>query len=144
MASRLARARPLSSLSPAFAVARLRRNVLGNSDLGLIFLNREATGPTSGPPHNRSYGVDANLRLVGNKLVINSYLAASEASDSTSNGTAPDLGGLARLALGRVGDGETGGGDLRSGHRLRALAWRAMCSGTWGSTPGLTSGGSRS
>lgn len=69
-----------------FAVARLRRNVLGNSDVGLIVLSREPTGSDSAP-YNRSYGVDANIRALGN-LVINSYVAASDGRGAASDGAA--------------------------------------------------------
>ncbi len=78
-----------------FAVARVKRNVFGNSDVGLIVLNREATDSTS---YNRSYGLDANVRLLGN-LVINSYLAASDAPGSTSDGTAGRVSVAYRSAL---------------------------------------------
>ncbi|HXV86166.1 MAG TPA: DUF5916 domain-containing protein [Gemmatimonadales bacterium] len=69
-----------------FSVARLRRNVLGNSDVGVILLNRQPTG-ASGGPANRSYGIDANFRALGN-LVVNSYLAASDAEGTSSDGLA--------------------------------------------------------
>lgn len=71
-----------------FAVARLRRNVLGNSDVGVIVLNRQATDLTGGPAYNRSYGVDANLRVLRNRLVVNSYVAVSDAPGVGSDGTA--------------------------------------------------------
>jgi len=73
-----------------FAVARLRRNVFGNSDVGFIVLDRHATD--SAGLYNRSYGADANIRLLRN-MVINSYVAASEA-----NGTAAD-GDAARVSV---------------------------------------------
>jgi hypothetical protein len=68
-----------------FAVARVRRNILGNSDIGILAANRQATD--SSGSYNRSYGVDANIRLLGN-LIINSYLALSDADTASSNGTA--------------------------------------------------------
>ena len=67
-----------------FAVARVKRNLFGNSDVGLIYLSRDATDSSS---YNRSYGIDANVRLLGN-LVINSYIAGSDAPGRTSDGTA--------------------------------------------------------
>ena len=75
-----------SGTAPAenFAVARMRRNFLGNSDIGLLYANREGTDTNS---FNRSYGVDANVRLFGN-MIINSYLAGSRATQSTSDGSA--------------------------------------------------------
>jgi hypothetical protein len=69
-----------------FAVARLRRNVFGNSDVGVILLNRDPMGTGAGAAE-RSYGVDANIRTLRN-LVINSYLAVSDGPDSTGDGTA--------------------------------------------------------
>ncbi len=68
-----------------FAVARVRRNIFGNSDIGLLAANRQATD--SSGTFNRSYGVDANIRLLGN-LIINSYLAMSDADTASSDGTA--------------------------------------------------------
>ena len=67
-----------------FAVARIKRNIFGNSDIGLVYLNREGTDTSS---YNRSYGLDANIRLFGN-LIINSYLAGSAANGTASDGTA--------------------------------------------------------
>ncbi|MGD8320689.1 MAG: DUF5916 domain-containing protein [Gemmatimonadota bacterium] len=60
-----------------FAVARLRRNVAGDSDVGAILVNRQATDGSGG--YNRSYGVDANVHLLGN-LIVNSYLAGTDDS----------------------------------------------------------------
>ena len=68
-----------------FAVARVRRNIFGNSDIGLLAANRQATD--SSGTFNRSYGVDANIRLLGN-LIINSYFAVSDADTASSDGTA--------------------------------------------------------
>jgi hypothetical protein len=64
-----------------FAVVRLRRSVLGSSDVGFIFTNRQATGSGASGQYNRSFGADANLRVGGN-LFINTYLAATRASDA--------------------------------------------------------------
>lgn len=76
-----------SGTSPTenFGVARVRRNIFGNSDIGLLAANRQATD--SSGRYNRSYGVDANIRLLGN-LIINSYLAVSDADTAASDGTA--------------------------------------------------------
>ncbi|MDP2956875.1 MAG: DUF5916 domain-containing protein, partial [Longimicrobiales bacterium] len=60
-----------------FAVARIRRNVLGDSDLGAVFLNRQATDGSG--TYNRSYAVDGNFHLLGG-LIVNSYLAATDNS----------------------------------------------------------------
>jgi len=62
-----------------FAVARARRNVFGDSDVGAIVVNRQSTDGAG--TYNRSYGVDANLHLLGNMLV-NSYLAGTDHSAS--------------------------------------------------------------
>lgn len=68
-----------------FSVVRFKRNILGNSDVGLLLANRVATeGPDS---YARSYGVDANLRPAGG-LVINSYLALNDATGSDADGHA--------------------------------------------------------
>ncbi len=61
-----------------FSVARLRRNVIGNSDVGAIFVNRQATDGSG--RYNRSYGADANLQLADN-LVVNAYFAATDDSE---------------------------------------------------------------
>lgn len=76
--------------SPAenFGGVRLKRNVFGNSDVGMIFLNRQRTG--GGNAYNRSYGADANIRLLGN-MIINTYVAGSEAPGSRSDGSASRL-----------------------------------------------------
>jgi hypothetical protein len=68
-----------------FTAARLKRNVFGKSDVGVLFLNRETTG--GGDAYNRTWGADANIRLF-DVMVINSYLAATQAPGGTSDGTA--------------------------------------------------------
>lgn len=75
-----------SGRSPAenFAVARVRRNLFGNSDVGLLLSNREATDSTL---FSRSYGVDANVRLFRD-LIVNSYLARTDGDTVSSDGTA--------------------------------------------------------
>ena len=65
-----------------FAVGRARRNLSGNSDVGVLVSSRSANGD-----YNRSYGVDANLRPAPN-LIVNSYLAASDAAGDSSDGYA--------------------------------------------------------
>ena len=72
------------SPSENFGVARVRRNILGSSDIGVLVANREATDSTT---YNRSYGVDANIRLFGN-VIVNSYVAATSSDTATSNGRA--------------------------------------------------------
>lgn len=78
-----------------FSVARVKRNVMGNSDIGFLLVNRQATGSGSGGAYNRSWGVDANIRLLGN-LVVTSYLAGSDAgADPTAPGEEPTPDGNA-------------------------------------------------
>lgn len=69
-----------------FSVVRLRRRVLGTSDVGLIFTNRDAT--SLGTPGNQAAGVDANLRLFGG-LFVNTYLAGTR--DGAGDGRAGRL-----------------------------------------------------
>ncbi len=76
-----------TSTGENFAVARVRRNLMGNSDVGLLFANRMATDSNS---FNRSIGVDANIRPFGN-VIVNSYLAASDARGAPSDGGAGRL-----------------------------------------------------
>ena len=64
-----------------FAVTRVRGNVLGESDVGAVFVNRQATDGSG--TFNRSYGVDANLHFMG-KLLINTYLAGTDQSEATT------------------------------------------------------------
>jgi hypothetical protein len=54
-----------------FAVARVKRNVFANSDIGAIFVNRQAS---EGDDYNRAAGVDGNFRF-GQNFTLNGYLA---------------------------------------------------------------------
>jgi len=68
-----------------FSVLRLKRNILGNSDVGVLLANRQATeGPDA---RSFSYGIDANLRPAAG-LVVNSYLAMNDATGTSSDGNA--------------------------------------------------------
>ena len=58
-----------------FAVGRLRRNILANSDIGVMITNKEAG--ESG--YNRVIGGDANFRF-GQAVTVNGYLAKSYSS----------------------------------------------------------------
>ncbi|MBI3941230.1 MAG: hypothetical protein HY315_10380, partial [Acidobacteria bacterium] len=69
------------SPSNNFTVLRVRRNFLGQSDVGAIFINRQ--GGKNGD-FNRTYGIDANL-YISQKLMINSYLAATESPGKPGN-----------------------------------------------------------
>ena len=57
-----------------YTVLRGRRDVLGNSDIGAIFLSRQSAGPSS--DRNEVAGVDANFRFM-KALSINGFLAKS-------------------------------------------------------------------
>ncbi|NJD18327.1 MAG: hypothetical protein FIA95_03465 [Gemmatimonadetes bacterium] len=63
-----------------FAVARVRRNVLGESDVGAVLINRQATDGSGA--FNRSFGLDANLHFLG-KLFLNTYLAGTDRIGAT-------------------------------------------------------------
>jgi hypothetical protein len=55
-----------------FTVARLRRNIFANSDIGIMINNKEVDGPH----YNRVFGADANFRF-GQAFSVNGYLAKS-------------------------------------------------------------------
>ena len=57
-----------------FAVTRVRRDILANSDLGVIFINRQSRQPND---HNRLWGADANFRFFGN-LQFNTVFAKTQ------------------------------------------------------------------
>ena len=59
-----------TSLATNFTALRLRRNVLTNSDIGVIFLNKEVNGPR----FNRVAGADANFRFF-ESLDVNAAIA---------------------------------------------------------------------
>jgi hypothetical protein len=54
-----------------FTVARLRRNLLSNSDIGIMLVNKEVQ---DSPRFNRVLGADANFRF-GQALSVNSFFA---------------------------------------------------------------------
>ena len=72
--------------SPAenFSVFRLRRDLTGNSDVGVMFVNRQGTSAGAGDDYNRSFGVDGNFRLLDN-MILNSYVAATDDPDLTGD-----------------------------------------------------------
>ena len=70
-----------------FAVARIRRNLGAWSDVGAMFVNRQAVGSLADGEFNRSFAADANLRLLGN-MIVNSYVARTDEPDVTGNQTA--------------------------------------------------------
>ena len=59
-----------------FTALRLRRDILANSDIGAMLLNKEQ----GGPQFNRVAGVDANFRF--GDLNVNAYLAKSFSRDT--------------------------------------------------------------
>ena len=74
-----------------FSVVRLRKNVLGSSDIGVMFVNRAGTGPEVAGDYNRSFGADANLRLAGGRMLLNSYIALTDEPDADGDRTAGAL-----------------------------------------------------
>ena len=70
-----------------FSVVRLRKNILGSSDIGFMFINREGTGGSAADAYNRTLGADANLRLAGGRMLLNSYLAVTDEPDATGDRT---------------------------------------------------------
>jgi Domain of unknown function (DUF5916)/Carbohydrate family 9 binding domain-like len=67
-----------------FGVLRIRRNLFGKSDVGVLVQNRAATDSNT---WNRSVGVDANLRFRSN-TIVSGYAARSDAPGSVQDGTA--------------------------------------------------------
>ena len=72
--------------STNFSVARFRRDILLNSDIGAIFVNKQA----GGSQFNRTYGVDANLNFLRN-LEIASFLLKTDTSETQGKDAAGDL-----------------------------------------------------
>ncbi len=70
------------------SVVRLRKNVLGSSDIGVMFVNRAGTGPEVAGDYNRSFGADANLRLAGGRMLLNTYLALTDEPGADGDRTA--------------------------------------------------------
>ena len=58
-----------------FTVARMRRNILGASDLGAMFVNRRSA---LADDHNRAYGADGNFLLFRNKFRFSGGLARTD------------------------------------------------------------------
>ena len=61
--------------STNFSVFRFRRDILRNSDVGGLFINKQSDGR-----FNRTYGADVNLKFV-NYLDISSYLLKTDTTD---------------------------------------------------------------
>ena len=81
-----------TSLATNFTALRLRRNVLGNSDVGLLVLNKDADGPS----FNRVIGTDANFRFFQN-LNVNAAVARTFSSASVVPGGGSESMGRAGL-----------------------------------------------
>jgi hypothetical protein len=63
--------------STNYSVLRARRDVLQKSDVGVLFVNKQ---PQSGGDYNRTYGADANFRLV-RYLELSSSLLRTDSPD---------------------------------------------------------------
>ncbi len=70
------------SLSSAnnYSVLRLRKNVLRNSDIGVLFMQRQSTENNN--DYNRVAGIDANVRFF-NKLDWNSYFVGTRSPEKS-------------------------------------------------------------
>jgi len=73
-----------------FMVARIKQDVLGNSDVGVLFVNRQTTSGAD-RQHSWSAGVDANIRPIDH-LVFNTYIAATRGPGQESDGIAAKFG----------------------------------------------------
>lgn len=71
--------------SNLFGVLRVRRNLLKNSDIGALFMSRDARG--AGNDYNRVFGLDATIRLP-NAVDWSLYALASQAPGRTGGQTA--------------------------------------------------------
>ena len=128
--------------STNFTALRLRRNVLANSDIGLLFLNKDVAGPH----YNRVAGADANFRFFRN-LNINTYAVQTmspETAESDGRGVMTraavsyrDSFWDVRSSYGRVGKGandELGyierPGTTKASHRF-SVHWRPEAVSSW-------------
>ncbi len=73
-----------------FAVLRVRRSVGAASDVGAMFVDRTGVGDR-GALVGRSYGVDANVHVLG-ALILNSYVARTETPGASGDETAARFG----------------------------------------------------
>ena len=72
--------------STNFTALRLRRNILANSDVGVMVLNKEPSGSL----YNRAAGADANFRFFRD-LTFNFALAKTDSPQQRMPGTGDDL-----------------------------------------------------
>ncbi len=79
--------RPDGTILPStnFTALRLRRDLLANSDIGVVLLNRDENGPR----YNRVGGVDANFRF--GFLSLNGYVAKAFSPEFVEPGSGDDV-----------------------------------------------------
>jgi hypothetical protein len=75
-----------ASPSTNFTALRARRDILANSDVGVMFLNKDPNGGD----YNRAYGADANFRFFGD-LTANVAIAKSATPEERLPGEGDDL-----------------------------------------------------
>ena len=83
-----------------FSALRVKRNLLANSDIGAIFVNRQAA---QGKDYNRAWGVDGNFKF-RQKFSVNGYMAQTftdhlKDENGTEKLSAEWLDRLMRLSL---------------------------------------------
>jgi hypothetical protein len=78
-----------SSLATNFTVGRLKQNIMANSDIGVMYMDKEVK---DSPYYNRVAGADANLRF-GQYTTVSGFVAKSSAPGITSD----DMEGKASL-----------------------------------------------
>ena len=71
--------------STNFSVARVRRDILGNSDVGGIFINKQG-----GREHNRTYGMDGHFQFFSH-LEIASFFLKTDTSNLSGEDTASSI-----------------------------------------------------
>jgi hypothetical protein len=76
-----------------FTTFRVRRDILRNSDVGVIFMNKDEEGPR----FNRTVGADMNLRFFRN-FNINSFVAKTFSPTSVVKGSGGDVSARAGFA----------------------------------------------
>ena len=72
--------------STNFSVARVRRDIFRNSDIGAIFINKQVDGGD----FNRTYGVDANMKFF-TYLDISSFLLKTDTNGISGDEAAADV-----------------------------------------------------
>jgi hypothetical protein len=72
--------------STNFSVARVRRDIFRNSDIGAVFINKQVDGGY----FNRTYGVDANFKFL-TYLNISSFLLKTDTTGISGDEAAADI-----------------------------------------------------